>query len=613
MMKYKLLSIGILFAFGFGLIQAQRSAELQKLYEMTDQVSSNKVAIKTPPLIGISAARNNKGYSLLSEMYANAIIKAGGMPIIIPTTTDAKTLLNIVSTLDGLVFSGGADITPAYYNEAVWNKTVEVDSIRDVYELTLIKLAANRNVPILGICRGEQLINVAFGGTLYQDLPSQKKSDIKHSQNEPRELATQPISIIKGTGLCSILGNNETLSVNSFHHQAIKDMASGFIPTAIAPDGVTEGLENPNRNISGIQWHPEGLVAGGDSIMLGIFSAIVQKADIYRKAKEMHKRFLSVDTHCDTPLLFGGKDFNIARRDSAFVDLPKMTEGCLDGIFMAAYIRQGARDDVSSLQAVEKVTGLIQSIYEQAEKNKDLCGIATTANDLARLKGEGKKAIFIGIENGYGIGKDIKNLARYKDMGVGYMTLCHTKDNDICDSSSDARATWKGLSPFGKDVVKEMNRIGMVIDISHVHESTFWDAINLSSQPIVATHSSARALCDHDRNLTDKQLKAIAKNNGVVQVCPVDIFINSKNKNEASINDFLDHIDHVVKVAGIDHVGIGSDFDGGGRLIGLEGANDMINITTGLIERGYSEEDIAKIWGGNFLRVLTQVQAAAKK
>ena len=187
------------------------------------------------------------------------------------------------------------------------------------------------------------------------------------------------------------------------------------------------------------------------------------------------------------------------------------------------------------------------------------------------------------------------------------MTLCHTYDNDICDTSTDSKREWKGLSPFGEKVVKEMNRLGMMVDLSHASRETFFDVIELSEVPVICSHSSSKALCDHNRNLTDEQLRALAKNGGVVQVCLVSNFLNTKAE-EACLMDFIEHIDHIVKVAGIDHVGIGSDFDGGGGVTGCNGANDMIQVTVKLLERGYSEEDIAKIRGGNLLRVMRVVQ-----
>lgn len=588
-----------------------KAQDLTGLYKLTDSENVG-VKAKYSPLIGVSASRSKSGGSSVPGTYIQAILKAGGTPVIIPVMTESKMLRNIVKNLDGLVMTGGEDFNPSYYKEDIIPDMNDVDSVRDIYDLVLLKLATDRNVPVLGICRGEQAINVAFGGTLYQDIPSQHKdSIIKHRQTEPKEQGTHLVSIAKDSELFKILNTTEVL-VNSFHHQGVKDVAPNFRIVAYAPDGIAEAVEAyPNRTILGVQWHPEGHIAGGDTTMLKIFDHIVKQAGLYHRAKELHQNMLSVDTHCDTPLEFKKEGFDIGKRENNQVNIPKMEEGMLDAIFFAVYTAQGPRDEISSQKIVQKIDGLIDGIYAQAEKNKDVCGIAYTADDLVRLKAEGKKAIFIGIENGYGIGKDIANVARFKGRGVNYITLCHTKPNDICDSSSD-QPEWNGLSGFGKKVVKEMNRVGILVDISHVSEKTFYDVIALSSQPIIASHSSVKALCDHDRNLTDQQLRALAKNGGVAQICLVDLFMN-KDKSKASLMDAIEHIDHAVKVAGIDHVGIASDFDGGGGIIGCNGSNDMINITVKLLERGYSGEDIAKIWGKNFLRVLSTVQAAAKK
>lgn len=582
--------------------------DLTKLYKISDSCFSNP-RNKPLPKIGISASRTANGGSNVPGTYIEAIIKAGGTPIIIPVTTDGRLLNQIVSDIDGLVMTGGEDINPLYYKENPIEENInDIDSLRDIYDLVLVKLAADRNIPILGICRGEQTINVAFGGTLYQDIPIQHPDkNINHKQTVSREIGTHDIEIKKGTELFNIMGATK-FSTNTFHHQAVKDIAPNFRLAAQTSDGIVEAIEAyPSRDILGVQWHPEGHVSGGDKDMLKIFEHIVKRAKVFSKAKEIHKKSLTVDTHCDTPTEFKKQGFDIGKREDNQVNIPKMQEGMLDAIFFAAYTAQGPRDNDSSQKAVEKIEIYIKQTHEQVEKNRDLCEVAFTPNDLVRLKKEEKKAIFIGIENGYGIGKDIKNIARFKEMGVNYITLCHTKDNDICDSSSSNTNEWNGLSPFGRKVIQEMNKIGVIIDISHVSEKTFWDVIKLTTKPVIASHSSVRALCEHDRNLTDKQIEAIAKNGGVIQICLVDLFINP-NRKQASIVDAIDHIDYVVKLAGIDHVGIASDFDGGGGLIGCQGSNDMINITVKLLDRGYSEEDIAKIWGGNFLRVMGKVQ-----
>lgn len=582
---------------------------LKTFYELTDSCDVN-LRTQRSPLIGLSGSLPNGSTRVLGN-YFQSVLKAGGTPVIIPGTTDGAVLRNIVSNLDGLVLIGGADIDPLWYGEEPRQQLGEVDPIRDRYELKLIKFATDMNVPLLGICRGEQLINVALGGTLYQDLPSQRSNAIKHDQGDlPYAFASHSVCVQADSELGRILGK-DTLYVNSLHHQSVKDLAPGLKVTAYAADSVIEAYEAwPDRPIMGVQWHPEGLTAAGDTTMLKIFRHLVDKAQTYHQAKEIHKNFLSVDTHTDTPFWFKRAGFSIADRERNRVNIPKMDEGRLDGVFLAAFIGQGKRDDASLKEAARKVTGLIEGIRQQAELNKDICGIAITSGDFARLKKEGKKAFFIGIENGYGIGKELTNIARFKEMGVNYITLCHSYDNDICDSSTKTKKEWNGLSPFGEEVVKEMNRQGIMIDMSHASEKSFWDVIKLSKTPIICSHSSAMAVCKSDRNLTDEQLKALAQNGGVAQVCLLDRYINEDYKN-ASITDAIEHIDHMVKVAGIDHVGIGSDFDGGGGIIGCQGDNDMIQITVKLIEKGYSEEDISKIWGGNLMRVLDAVQGAA--
>lgn len=583
--------------------------DLRQLQVLTD---SCDVDLRAPrrPLIGVSASHQD-GASRVSGHYIQAVLQAGGAPVIIPAVTDGPTLRALVAGLDGLVLTGGADVNPLWYGSQPIQALQSVDPVRDLFELKLLKLASDRNIPILGICRGEQLINVAFGGTLYQDIPSERPAGyLKHVQDLPAVAPSHHLTVIPGSQLAAITGGGK-LAVNSFHHQAVKTVAPGFRAVAFAADSVVEAIEAwPDRPILGVQWHPESLTAGGDPAMYRIFRFLVGKADTFRMAKEMHARFLSVDTHTDTPFWFKRPGFSIASREPNRVNLPKMEEGRLDGVFLAAFIWQEKRDAASLQKAVDKTVSLIEGIYEEAEKNKDLCGIAVTPDDFARLKQQGKKAFFIGIENGYGIGKDLANIARFKKMGVNYITLCHSYDNDICDSSTHTKKEWDGLSPFGEEVVREMNRQGIMVDLSHAGESTFWDVVRMTDIPVICSHSSARALCDHDRNLTDEQLRALAKNGGVVQVCLLDAYINPI-KEKASVTDAVEHIDHIVKVAGIDHVGVGSDFDGGGGLIGCQGDNDLIQLTVKLIEKGYSEEDLAKLWGGNLMRVLSRVQAAA--
>ncbi len=571
--------------------------------------SQNKLSVIQKPTIGISLGVNpNK--NTVNNDYVNSVIKAGGIPYLIPVTEEMETLKQIVSQLDGILFTGGEDIQPKFYSEEKHPKLEELNPLRDNYDFLLFKLAKDRNIPILGICRGLQLINVAMGGTLYQDIPSQKPSDVQHRQNGDGKEPIHSVTVLPNSKAYEIV-KRANIKVNSFHHQGIKQLAPGLKITGKAPDGMPEIIESyPLYPILGVQFHPEIFTGNGDTLMLKFFKFLINKADTFRLAKNIHERILSIDTHTDAPMWYH-KGYSIGLRKDNRVSIQKMEEGKLDAQFLAAFLSQKERDSVSLQKAVDKTFGLLYAIHNDIKKYSAYCGLARTEEDLIKLKKEGKKAFFIGIENGYGIGKDIANIAKFKKLGVNYITLCHTSDNDICNSSSKTADASKGLTPFGRKVVKEMNRLGIMVDISHVSEGTFWDVIQLSTQPIIASHSSAKACRFHDRNLTDEQLRALAKNGGVVQVCFYSSFLN-RNKKEASILDIIRHINHIVKIAGIDHVGIGSDFDGGGGVPGCNGDNDLINITVKLLEEGYSEEDIRKIWGGNFFRVMNQVQKSGE-
>ena len=608
-MKRKYLLLALLAMGTLGNVQAQRkrvspyAPKLEQLYTQTDD--AQRPAVGEKPLIGISLGYSDKKNSV-NNTYINSVLMNGGVPYLIPVTDDVEVLRQIVAQLDGIIFTGGEDFAPAYYGKEEHEKLGEVNVTRDTYDLTLFKLATDRNIPTLGICRGLQLINVGMGGTLYQDLPAEKPSDINHRQQVEGTVPTHGVSVVEGSMMHQILGEKD-IQVNTFHHQAIDKLAPGLKIVGWSNDSVPELIEAyPHRQIIGTQFHPEIFTANGDALMGKLFKFLVNKADTFKMAKDIHTRILSVDTHTDTPLWFTRGNFSVGMRKGNQVSIQKMEEGKLDAQFLAVFLAQKERDEASSKKAVEKCHKMIEDVYADVAKYKDDCGIALTEEDARRLKAEGKKAFFIGIENGYGIGKDIKNVKKYKDMGVQYMTLSHSYDNDICSSSTNTEDASKGLTAFGREVVKEMNKVGMMIDISHVSESTFWDVMKLSKDPVFASHSSVKALCNSDRNLTEEQLRALAKNGGVIQICIYGGYLN-KNPKAASVDDVVNHIDHAVKVAGIDHVGIGSDFDGGGGVLGCAGDNDMINITVKLIEKGYSEEDIRKIWGGNFFRVMNEV------
>ncbi|MDR0766304.1 MAG: gamma-glutamyl-gamma-aminobutyrate hydrolase family protein [Odoribacteraceae bacterium] len=558
------------------------------------------------PVIGIST-NFKEGLSCIHDDYVRAITRAGGVPLLLPVMQDIDALQAIVAHLDGLLLSGGADVNPLYSGEEPIPALGMVDPERDRYELILARLAANRQVPLLGICRGHQLINVAFGGKNYQDIPSQVPGALKHGQEMTTGHGSHTVRVAPNSTLFAILGK-ETVTVNSYHHQAIKEIAPGLTVTATAPDGVIEAMEAlPDYRVLGVQWHPERVPLHDSQEMEKIFRYFTREALLFKRAKEIHERVLVIDSHCDTPMKFS-PGFDIGKRhETVKVDLPKMREGLLDAVCMVAYLPQGKRDDLSSAQATATAMSIFDQIEQQVRLYPDAIAIARDPADARRLKSEGKKCIFLAIENGYAIGKDLANLARFKEKGVAYITLCHNGSNDICDPAEGA-PEHGGLSDFGREVVREMNRLGIIIDISHAGEETFRDVIALSRHPVIASHSSVRALRDHPRNLTDEQIRALAANGGVVQVCLYNHFLAKRGK--ATLRDAIDHVDHVTRLVGIDHVGIGTDFDGDDDQVlpGCRAANELPNITVELLRRGYTPADIEKLWGGNLLRVMTRVQ-----
>lgn len=581
-----------------------RYPSLEGLFSEVDLYSKTHIDNR-PPRIGISANRKDE-LSCLNEIYVQAVAKAGGAPVIIPAITDLSLLTSIVEGIDGLVMSGGSDINPLFVNKDPIPQLQDVDTYRDEFDLMLIRLAANRQIPLMGICRGHQLINIAFGGTIYQDIYSEvDHALIKHSQKQVREYPSHAVSLTPGKNpIKEILGGINNLYVNSFHHQAVKEVAPGFEEWAQAADGINEATRHPEKPIFSVQWHPEAM-AEIDDKALALFRYHVANASLFAKAKTIHQSSIILDSHTDTPMVFPG-EFNIGRKEGGKVNLPLMEEGLTDVAFMVAYIPQGKRDERSLQAATDYATERLNQVIAQEKKNPGRMGIARSPEDIRTLKAQGKKAICLAIENGYALGKNLDNIAKFRDMGVQYITLCHNGDNDICDSAR-GKNEWRGLSPFGKEVICEMNRQGVLIDLSHASERSFFQALENSEVPIVATHSSARALCDHPRNLTDEQLKALAERGGVAQVCLYKGFIN-EDAEKASLSDAIRHLNHMVEIMGIDHVGIGSDFDGDGELIGCSATNELINITMRLLKEGYSENDIRKIWGENFLRVLTMAQ-----
>ena len=589
-----------------------REARLLTIKELHQAVESNAYPQEGDirPLIGVSS-NQKEGLSCINNTYIQAVIDAGGAPVLVPVTTNLDALTAIVSQLDGLLLTGGGDINPLLWDEEPVPELQEGDPIRDSYDFILLKLATDRCMPVFGICRGHQLINVAFGGTLYQDIHTQHtEKTLKHSQQHDKAFASHSVRVEPNSILGILTDNQDKLKVNSLHHQAVKEVAPGFKANATAPDGINEGMEAyPHYPVFSVQWHPETMASSGNELMSELFRFHIEEASLFKLAKDIHRDIITLDSHCDTPSFFE-EDFDIGQRGLSKVNIPLMEMGHIDAAFLVAYQAQGERDDQSLSNATAFAFKRIRQIKSQVELQSRCLGIAVTPAELISLKKEGKKAVLIGIENGYAIGKDLKNIERFRDEGVTYITLCHNGSNDLCDSAA-GDAEWNGLSPLGKEAVKEMNRLGIMVDVSHASEATFYDVLKESTVPVIASHSSVRTLCDHARNLTDDQIRAIAEKGGVIQVCLYTEFINNE-PDKASLSDALEHIRYIIDLVGIDYVGIGSDFDGGGELIGCRAANELIQITVKLLGLGYTVREIEKIWGGNLLRVMSKVQESAR-
>jgi len=384
---------------------------------------------------------------------------------------------------------------------------------------------------------------------------------------------------------------------------------------------------------------------------------------VEEKARELHKTMLTVDTHCDTAMSLLRSDWKIgerhdpALRGSGKIDLPRMKEGGLDAEFFAAFVGQGPLNPEAYVKAKDSALRAVAAVRTMTQDYASMIGLAVDPAGARRLKKEGRLTAFIGLENGYPIGRDLSLIKLFYDQGVRYITLCHSSDNDICDSATDRRNPEdKGLSDFGRQVVAECNRLGMIVDISHASEKSFYDVVAASKTPIIASHSSARAVCDNPRNLSDDQLRALARNGGVIQICFLGAYVKTPpviperekalkeleakygpvreirddavrakamaerdaiNKQypqvRPTVADLVDHIDHVRKVVGIDYVGIGTDFDGGGGVVGCDDVSGMVHVTEELVRRGYTDREIAKIWGENFFRVFDKIMAVAGK
>ncbi|NLM93494.1 MAG: membrane dipeptidase [Bacteroidales bacterium] len=385
-----------------------------------------------------------------------------------------------------------------------------------------------------------------------------------------------------------------------------------------------------------------------------MFSCTPSEEKLAQKAQAIHQEVLTLDSHTDTPLRMMRSGFDISKRNDPYarggkIDFPRMVEGGQDAAFFAVFLGQGPLGPDAYKRVKEQANAIFDVVHQTLEKHPEQAELALTPEDAYRLQEEGKRAIYIGLENGYPIGEDLSMVEAYYDMGARYITLSHTRNNQICDSSTDEGGPLhNGLSEFGKEVVREMNRLGMMVDVSHISDKAFYDVLELSRAPVIASHSNARAICDNPRNLNDEMLLALAENGGVIQMCVLSSYVKDLPANAqrdsafaamraafpdrellsddemdqlrnmwdeinrkypapmATVSDLIDHIDHIVNLIGIDYVGIGTDFDGGGALEDCYDVTQMGNITLELVRRGYSKKDIEKIWSGNFMRVFRE-------
>lgn len=575
-----------------------------------NQIHSSYPAAHHRPLIGITTNYVD-GDATLRDRYYKQVVDAGGTPMLIPPVSDPEVIINTLENIDGLLLTGGGDHNPLWAGEEPQKELHGINATRDLPELLITRLAFNRQIPMFGICRGMQTLAFALGGRVAQDI----NATLKHSQEADKSEPTHSV-ILSPESMIRDIYSSQQIFVNSFHHQAVSDTGPHFQATASSPDGIIEAMESTeHKSILGVQWHPEWLGDEGQKL----FQWLVNRASEFSMAKSLHHRHLILDTHCDTPMFFP-QGIHFEQRDSRIlVDLHKMTEGRQDAVIMVAYLPQNKPDEAFTDIAPFSVEGpkayadlIFDKIEDIVQANHSYLALARNPEQLYQNKQQGKKSIVLGIENGLALEDDIRNVQHFANRGVTYITLCHNGDNAICDSARRSQNTHHGVSDFGEKVIKEMNDCGVMVDLSHGGEQSFYDALDISRVPIVCSHSNCKALCDVPRNLTDDQLRALAKAGGVAHTTFYHGFLRADGA-KASIIDGINHLEHAIQIMGIDHVGIGTDFDGDGGVPGMANSSELINFTIQLLRRRYSEEDIAKIWGGNWLRVMRQAQEGKVK
>ncbi len=390
----------------------------------------------------------------------------------------------------------------------------------------------------------------------------------------------------------------------------------------------------------------------------GAVQAAESDAALLARAHAIHDKIITIDTHVDIPANFSTDAYDMMKPGprGQQVHLPEMVSGGMDGVFFIVYVGQGERNTIGYAKALSEAFNKFSAIHKMADQMyPDKIELAYTAGDARRIHAAGKKIALIGFENGWPMGKDLRLLDQFHDYGARYLGLVHNGHNDLADSAQpkqgEPAAEHNGLSPLGKQVVQRLNELGIMVDVSHSSDKSTLDMLTASKAPIIASHSAVKAIYDHPRNLSDAALDGIKKNNGVAQIVAFDSYMRAIPKEKtaaitalntemglkepgdqarmsaeqtkaydakmaeinkkwprASVKDLADHIDYAVKRMGVDHVGIASDFNGGGGIDGFNSAGDAFNVTLELVKRGYTEEQIGKIWGGNLLRVMADVE-----
>ncbi len=578
--------------------------------------------------IGISSGWWEEAHRLVPA-YVQCIIDAGATPVVFPVTDNEQILNNLLDMVDGLLLTGGGDIDPKYWGEELMPQSGKPCALRDEFDLALVRLARRRCMPVLGICRGMQAMNIEFGGDIYQDIYTQldnaqctmhnaqfncegkdetegfNSSLLNHSQgDQPRSEVAHEVELAPGSLIARVMGKR-VVGVNTYHHQSLRKIAPSCRAVGFAPDSIVEAIEVSGYKMIGVQWHPENLYKEHPE-QKALFDWLMEEAEVYGRARELHRTSPVVDTHTDTPMVWT-ETTDLGERqnpEDVKVDFVKMKDGDVALTFMVAYLPQESLEDADYKQKAQEAHDVAVDTFvrlrEQVDRRPELVGFSSQLS----IFNSQLSSVCFGLENGFALAGDIRNVEKFYNMGVRYITLCHNGDNDLCDSAR-GKGTHGGLSDFGREVIREMNRLGMMVDVSHAADSTIEQAIEYSNQPIIATHTSAKALCDHPRNMSDELIVKLAQSGGRIHVCLYNYFLAKDGR--ADINTICDHIDHIVKLVGSEYVGIGSDFDGGGGVLGCNDSSELINITMELIRRGYSDNDIKNIMGAGFVKYYSRI------